>query len=105
MTSRIRLYLIAWITIWNKIAFITILTDPPIFIDMGHIQKPGPTGDFPKGHLNKDDEGGLRIALTNSQGKVVIDFGKPVHWIGFDIEDAEALIVGLAKQIDEIRKS
>lgn len=50
----------------------------------------GPTGKFPKGKLNKDDEGelGMRIGTDEKNGKVIIDFGSPVHWIGLDADDA-----------------
>lgn len=48
----------------------------------------GPTGQFPEGHLNDDDEGEIKVGITHSDGKVVIHFGKPVAWIGFTPEQA-----------------
>jgi len=44
--------------------------------------KLGPTGDFPHGKLNPDDEGGLKIAISQEKGVVRIDFSEPTAWIG-----------------------
>ena len=50
----------------------------------------GATGEFPDGMLNKNDEGELRVAIGIEKGRVVIDFGKDVHWLGMTpIEAAE----------------
>jgi hypothetical protein len=51
--------------------------------------KLGATGRFPKGKLNADDEGELRMAVTHNEGNVEIHFGKPVAWIG--IPPAQAI--------------
>lgn len=53
----------------------------------------GETGDFPKGKLNEDDEGGLRFAVGSDikTKKVLLDFGKPIAWIGLDPSDARRL--------------
>lgn len=46
--------------------------------------KLGPTGDYPHGKLNPEDEGGLQMAITHdSKGNVRIDFGVPVAWLAF----------------------
>ncbi len=59
-------------------------------------QKLGATGNFPEGKLTKDDQGELAIGLSVDQGKLVINFGKPVHWLAFGpqkaIEFANAII-------------
>lgn len=62
----------------------------------------GPTGKFPMGHLNQDDEGEIRIGITSSNGKVVIDFGKPIHWIGFSPEQAKQIAETLIARADGI---
>lgn len=46
----------------------------------------GPTGDYPHGKLNVDDEGGLNVALSHFDAPdgarmVRLDFGKPVVWL------------------------
>lgn len=37
---------------------------------------------YPRGKLNDDDEGMLNIAIGERDQTVIIDFGKPVVWIG-----------------------
>jgi hypothetical protein len=53
----------------------------------------GATGRFPEGKLNADDEGEIAvgIAADRKNRKVVVDFGKPVAWIGFSPEQATEL--------------
>ena len=63
----------------------------------------GATGEFPRGKLNPDDEGEIRLAITHRRNDIIIDFGKPVHWIGFPFQDAEKFVNLLIKQINEIR--
>ena len=50
----------------------------------------GPTGQYPYGKLNPDDEGEIRIAIAHDPHNrtVVIDFGKPVAWIGLPPQHA-----------------
>lgn len=50
--------------------------------------KLGSTNDFPRGKLCQDDEGGLRIAVYESDKTVIINFGKDIEWIGLDKETA-----------------
>jgi len=63
----------------------------------------GPTGKFPQGRLTDNDEGELRVAIGQKDGKVVIDFGKPVAWIGFDPEQAEQIAETLRQHAVEAR--
>ena len=42
----------------------------------------GATGRFPEGKLTLADEGEIQFAVTTIKKKVVIDFGKPVRWLG-----------------------
>jgi hypothetical protein len=53
----------------------------------------GPTGDFPMGKLNDTDEGEitLGIAADTKNQRVILNFGKPVAWIGFTYESAMAM--------------
>ncbi len=46
---------------------------------------------YPRGKLTKDDEGELAIAIGHKDSAVVIDFGKPVVWIGFPPDQADQL--------------
>ena len=44
----------------------------------------GATGEFPQGKIAKDDEGEIAFAIGHRTGKVLIEFGKEVAWIGMD---------------------
>lgn len=63
----------------------------------------GPTGDFPQGRLNQADEGGLRIGVSIEDGKVVVAFGKPTAWVGFDPSQADQLADSIRAKAREIR--
>lgn len=52
--------------------------------------KIGRTHDFPRGQLNKHDEGGLQIAIGHKDDVVLINFGSPVAWIGLPKANAIA---------------
>jgi hypothetical protein len=51
----------------------------------------GATGQFPEGKLTGEDEGEIKIAVGVHEGKVVVNFGKPVAWIGFSPQQAREL--------------
>lgn len=53
--------------------------------------KLGATGEFPEGKLTRQDEGEIRIAVTATDGKVVLAFGSPVTWLGFSPKQARSL--------------
>ena len=48
----------------------------------------GPTGKYPEGKLGERDEGEIAFAVGAEDGKIVLNFGKPVAWIGFTPEQA-----------------
>ena len=54
------------------------------------LEKPliGATGEHPEGKLTKHDEGGIQFAVGVKDGKVVLDFGTPVAWLGMNPGDA-----------------
>lgn len=54
-------------------------------------EKLGATGGFPHGKLNGSDEGGIRFAVGEDGGNVVINFGTPVAWLGMPPQQAIAL--------------
>jgi len=49
---------------------------------MAKKRKIGPTGKFPEGKLNEDDQGELAFHIGHHKQKniVFIDFNHPVHW-------------------------
>jgi hypothetical protein len=63
--------------------------------------KLGPMGEFPKGKMRPDDDGAIRIAVMNRGGKIVMDFGGPVAWIGFDPSEARAIAAALERNAAE----
>ena len=64
--------------------------------------KAGATGDFPKGKLNKDDEGGINILISAENGRVRIDFGKPLEWIAMNYVQALGLADVIIKKAREL---
>lgn len=51
--------------------------------------KPGPTGEFPRGQATENDEGELAISFKvgmgmNNQAVIVMDFGASTSWIGLE---------------------
>lgn len=57
----------------------------------------GATRRFPRGRLTNEDEGEIVIRVAERGGVVVIDFGKPVTWIGFSPDEARQLADLLSK--------
>jgi hypothetical protein len=57
----------------------------------------GGTGRFPLGKLSQSDEGEIQfgVAADPVKNKVVLNFGQPTAWIGFDAEQAEQLAESL----------
>ena len=63
----------------------------------------GETGDFPRGKLNADDEGGLRIAVGVKDRTVIIAFGKEIAWLGMSKPEALALAESIKARAEEIQ--
>lgn len=61
----------------------------------------GALGDFPMGKLTKSDEGAIQFAVGVKDGKVVLDFGTPVAWLGMDAQQAADLASTLLKHARE----
>jgi len=62
----------------------------------------GALGEFPEGTLSKHDEGAIQFALGTKDGKVVIDFGTPVHWLGMTPQQAADLASAILKKAREV---
>lgn len=65
----------------------------------------GATGRFPQGKYIPQDEGEIQfgVAADKQQGKVLINFGKPVAWFGMDAQQADDLGDLLKAKAAEIR--
>jgi O-acetyl-ADP-ribose deacetylase (regulator of RNase III) len=61
----------------------------------------GALGDFPEGQLTKTDEGAIQFAIGEKDGKVVIDFGTPVHWLGMTPQQAADFASAIIKRARE----
>jgi len=62
----------------------------------------GATGDYPRGKLNAADEGGLNIGIATVAGALIINFGKPVKWIGLDKATALQLADKIKRRAEEL---
>lgn len=51
----------------------------------------GETNNFPEGKITKADEGEIKFGVTLKDEKVIINFGKPVVWLGMTRDQAEEL--------------
>lgn len=69
----------------DPMALMKKFTKPPMIPNLGA------TGNFPDGKITDDDEGEIRIGITRKDDTVVIDFGKPIAWIGFTKEQAKEI--------------
>ena len=61
----------------------------------------GATGKFPGGKLVPHDEGEIAFAVTHKSGKVIIEFGTEVHWVGMTPDQAKGLAESLIKHADD----
>ena len=66
------------------------------------ILKLGATGQFPQGKIDPHDQGEIAIAVGHRQNKVIINFGKPVAWIGFDKNQALQIAESLRTHAEQI---
>ena len=64
----------------------------------------GPTGQFPEGQLNPTDEGEIKIAIGVERDRIVIHFGKPISWIGFNPKQAREIAEMIRKQSYKVGK-
>lgn len=61
-------------------------------------------GSYPKGKMSENDEGATSMAIGIKNGKVFIQFSKPIVWIGLDESDARGLAESLIKHADKVAK-
>ena len=63
----------------------------------------GATGKQPEGKLAKGDEGEIMFAIGHQFGKVTLDFGKAVAWVGMNPDQAEALAATIMTHANKAR--
>lgn len=64
----------------------------------------GATGHYPGGKLAEHDEGELQFAVGTLQGKVIVNFGKPVASLGMTPAQARLLAKSLRAKAGELGK-
>jgi hypothetical protein len=62
----------------------------------------GPTGEYPEGKLAEEDKGEIQFAIFVYEGKVVLDFGAPVAWVGMPAAQARELAAVLLQVADSL---
>ena len=62
----------------------------------------GATGKFPDGKITETYEGEIKIGITISQGNIIVEFGKPVHWFGMTKDQAKDFAELLLEKVKEI---
>lgn len=65
--------------------------------------KLGPTGKYPEGKLNDNDDGELRIAIGTESDKVKILFETDVSWFAMNPDEAIQLGEAIIKQALKIK--
>lgn len=69
-----------------------------------HLQSTiGASGHYPMGKLHESDEGEIVFGVTSHRGKVILNFGKPVAWMGMDAHQARSLAALLLKHAERSR--
>ena len=63
----------------------------------------GATGAQPAPEQSPDDEGAIQFALGTANGQVIVNFGKPVAWLGLSPHQAMTLGQALLVQASEAR--
>lgn len=59
---------------------------------------------FPRGKLRADDEGQLRMAFSVHGNTLVMDFGKPVAWVGLSLHEVTALREAFERYEKQLRE-
>lgn len=57
---------------------------------------------FPRGRLNDEDEGELSMGIAVRDRTVIINFFKPIAWMGLDKATALALAANIKKHAESI---
>lgn len=57
----------------------------------------GATGKYPNGKITDSDEGEMQFAITKKDETIIMEFGKPIHWMGFTPQQAIEVAKSLCK--------
>lgn len=64
----------------------------------------GALGEFPEGKLTPSDQGAIQFAIGSKRNKVVLDFGKQVHWVAMTPQQATELASALLKHARKVAR-
>lgn len=66
----------------------------------------GPTGRFPRGKLNEEDQGEIQMAIGTDLVKnvVMVHFGAPMKWLALDRTTALAMSESLRQKAEQLRE-
>lgn len=64
----------------------------------------GATGNKTEAPIREDDEGEIKIAITSEDGKVIINFGLPIAWVGMNPDQAIQLSESLKRAAEDCKK-
>lgn len=82
------------------------LSGPPEVVKLFRDQLRGEAmRHWPGGRMGGDDDGQLAYAITTDavRGVILLDFGKPITWVGLDVKSATELRDNLTERILELR--
>ena len=67
-------------------------------------QKLGPTNQFPRGRLNPNDDGEIRMAIFPDEKSrvIIVEFGIELSWIGMPPQQAREMGESLIKHANEM---
>lgn len=63
--------------------------------------QPGPTGEYPDGQLNANDQGETVVKVQVRHGLVFMEFGSAIAWTAMKPEQALRLAILLSKNAKE----
>jgi len=61
-----------------------------------------PLTTYPRGKFCEDDEGELAMRIGIQDKTVILDFGKPVKWLGLAKQDAANLAKSLLEKANQL---
>ena len=64
----------------------------------------GATGEFPDGSIHEDDQGELSfgVAADSMNQRIIVNFGKPVAWVGMKASHARQLADVLTRKANQL---
>lgn len=61
-------------------------------------------GGYPRGQISADDQGEIAIAITTTNGTLVVNFRQPLSWFGLGYKEAVVFAELLLKRAEDIKQ-